>query len=103
MSGLDISEKRLPQDGKFYMNVSGEQYDFRVSTMPSVYGEKVVMRILKVSGAYKQLEELGFSDFNYKKISDLLKRPNGIILITGPTGSGKVNHTRRDGKQAQRT
>lgn len=89
MSGLDISEKRLPQDGKFYMNIQGEQYDFRVSTMPSVHGEKVVMRILKVSGAYKQLEELGFSEFNYKRISDLLRRPNGIILITGPTGSGK--------------
>lgn len=89
MSGLDISEKRLPQDGKFYMNMQGEQYDFRVSTLPSVHGEKVVMRILKVSGAYKQLEELGFSEFNYKRISDLLRRPNGIILITGPTGSGK--------------
>ncbi len=89
MSSLDISEKRLPQDGKFYMNIQGEQYDFRVSTMPSVHGEKIVLRILKVSGAYKQLEELGFSDFNYKRISDLLRRPNGIILITGPTGSGK--------------
>lgn len=89
MSGLDISEKRLPQDGKFYMNVHGEQYDFRVSTMPSVHGEKVVMRILKVSAAYKQLEELGFSEYNYKLISALLKRPNGIILVTGPTGSGK--------------
>ncbi|MFN3284372.1 MAG: GspE/PulE family protein, partial [Pseudothermotoga sp.] len=89
MSGLDISEKRLPQDGKFYMNIQGEQYDFRVSTLPSVHGEKVVMRILKVSGSYKQLEELGFSEFNYKRISDLLRRPNGIILITGPTGSGK--------------
>jgi len=89
ISGLDISEKRLPQDGKFYMNIQGEQYDFRVSTMPSVHGEKIVMRILKVSGAYKQLEELGFSDYNYNQISRLLKRPNGIILITGPTGSGK--------------
>lgn len=89
MSGLDISEKRLPQDGKFYMNIQGEQYDFRVSTMPSVHGEKVVMRILKVSSAYKQLEELGFSEYNYKLISTLLKRPNGIILVTGPTGSGK--------------
>lgn len=89
MSGLDISEKRLPQDGKFYMNIQGDQYDFRVSTMPSVHGEKIVMRILKVSGAYKQLEELGFSEFNYKHISNLLKRPNGIILVTGPTGSGK--------------
>lgn len=89
MSGLDISEKRLPQDGKFYMYIQGEQYDFRVSTMPSVHGEKVVMRILKVSSAYKQLEELGFSEYNYKLISALLKRPNGIILVTGPTGSGK--------------
>ncbi|KAF2958725.1 general secretion pathway protein GspE [Thermotoga sp. Ku-13t] len=89
MSGLDISEKRLPQDGKFYMNIQGEQYDFRVSTMPSVHGEKVVMRILKVSSAYRQLEELGFSEYNYKLISNLLTRPNGIILVTGPTGSGK--------------
>lgn len=89
LSGLDISEKRLPQDGKFYMSIQGEQYDFRVSTMPSVHGEKVVMRILKVSAAYKQLEELGFSEYNYKLISQLLIRPNGIILVTGPTGSGK--------------
>ncbi len=89
MSGLDISEKRLPQDGKFYMNIKGEQYDFRVSTMPSVYGEKIAMRILKVSGAYRQLEELGYSEHNYKNILRLLERPHGIILVTGPTGSGK--------------
>ncbi|AEH51302.1 GspE/PulE family protein [Pseudothermotoga thermarum] len=89
MSGLDISEKRLPQDGKFYINIKGEQYDFRVSTMPSVYGEKVAMRILKVSGAYRQLEELGYSEHNYHLILKLLERPHGIILVTGPTGSGK--------------
>ncbi|AIY87460.1 MULTISPECIES: GspE/PulE family protein [unclassified Thermotoga] len=89
MSGLDVSERRLPQDGKFYTIKSGEQYDFRVSTMPSTFGEKVVMRILKVSDANKRLEELGYSEYNLKRILSLLEKPYGIILVTGPTGSGK--------------
>ncbi|HHF08626.1 MAG TPA: general secretion pathway protein GspE, partial [Kosmotoga arenicorallina] len=90
MCGLDISERRLPQDGKFFLRRGGgEQYDFRVSTMPTVHGEKIVMRILKVSNAKKQLDELGLSDYNFKRFERLLKAPHGIILISGPTGSGK--------------
>ncbi len=89
MANLDISERRRPQDGKFFMKVAGEQYDFRVSTMPSVYGETVVMRILKVSSANKRLEDLGFNEYNVQRIKKMLTSPYGIILVTGPTGSGK--------------
>ena len=89
MANLDISERRKPQDGKFYMRIGGEQYDFRVSTMPTVYGEKVVMRILKVSSANKRLQDLGFNEYNAQRIEALLSNPYGIILVTGPTGSGK--------------
>jgi type IV pilus assembly protein PilB len=89
MCGLDISERRLPQDGKFYIKQRGEQYDFRVSTMPSVYGEKVVLRILKVSNATSSLNDLGFTEFNMKRFRDMLKSSHGIILVSGPTGSGK--------------
>ncbi|PLV56943.1 GspE/PulE family protein [Thermotoga sp. SG1] len=103
MSGLDVSERRLPQDGKFYTIKGGEQYDFRVSTMPSTFGEKVVMRILKVSAANRRLEELGYSEYNYKRILSLLEKPYGIILVTGPTGSGKsttlvamINHLKSE-------
>ncbi|MEA2066114.1 MAG: ATPase, T2SS/T4P/T4SS family [Thermotogota bacterium] len=89
MCGLDISERRLPQDGKFYIKQRGEQYDFRVSTMPSVYGEKAVLRILKVSNATSSLDDLGLTDFNMKRFRDMLKSSHGIILVSGPTGSGK--------------
>ncbi len=89
MANLDISERRRPQDGKFYLKIGNEQYDFRVSTMPSVYGETVVMRILKVSAANKELKDLGFNEYNVERINNLLSRPYGMILVTGPTGSGK--------------
>lgn len=89
LSGLDIVEKRLPQDGKFFVKKDEEQYDLRVSTMPSVHGEKVVMRILKVSSSKKKLEDLGYSPYNFERIQRLIEHPYGIILVTGPTGSGK--------------
>ena len=89
LSDLDIAERRLPQDGKFYLKNKGEQYDFRVSTMPTVNGEKIVLRLLKVSNSNKRLTDLGFSDYNYSRLEYLLKFPYGIILVTGPTGSGK--------------
>nr|WP_211250126.1 GspE/PulE family protein [Mesoaciditoga lauensis] len=89
MSGLDISEKRLPQDGKYFMRFKDEQYDFRVSTMPTVYGEKIVMRILKVSASQQRISDLGFSEYNTKRFMELINYPYGIILLTGPTGSGK--------------
>lgn len=89
LSGLDIVEKRLPQDGKFFIKKDEEQFDLRVSTMPSVHGEKVVMRILRVSSSKKKLEDLGYSPYNYERIQRLIQHPYGIILVTGPTGSGK--------------
>ncbi len=89
MSGLDISEKRLPQDGKFFMKYQGEQYDFRVSTMPTIYQEKIVMRILRVSASQQHISDLGFSEYNTKRFLELIHYPYGIILLTGPTGSGK--------------
>jgi type IV pilus assembly protein PilB len=89
MSGLDISEKRLPQDGKFFTKYSNEQYDFRVSTMPTIYGEKIVTRILKVSSSEQKISSLGFSEYNANRFEELIRYPYGIILLTGPTGSGK--------------
>jgi len=102
LSDLDIAERRLPQDGKFFMKNEGEQFDFRVSTMPTVHGEKLVLRLLKVSNSSKRLVDLGFSEYNYQRLEYLLKFPYGIILVTGPTGSGKstslvgiINHLKR--------
>ncbi len=89
MSGLDIAEKRVPQDGKFFMKYLNEQYDFRVSTMPTIYGEKAVLRILKVSSSEQKVSDLGFSEYNLKRFRELINYPYGIILLTGPTGSGK--------------
>ncbi|MGC9218378.1 MAG: GspE/PulE family protein [Athalassotoga sp.] len=89
MSSLDISEKRVPQDGKFFIKYENEQYDFRVSTMPTIYGEKVVLRILKVSSSEQKISSLGFSEYNLKRFQELINYPYGIILLTGPTGSGK--------------
>lgn len=89
MSGLDISERRLPQDGRIGMKVGDKTVDLRVSTMPTVHGEKIVMRIAEKTGLLK-IEQLGFSQKAYKDIVDAINRPNGIILVTGPTGSGKT-------------
>ena len=89
MCNLDISEKRMPQDGKFYIRRGNEQFDMRVSTMPTIFGEKVVMRILRVSNAKKKLEDLGLSDYNRERFESIISSPYGIILVSGPTGSGK--------------
>ena len=89
MSSLDISEKRLPQDGRFRIKLSGRYVDFRVSTMPTAYGEKAVMRILDRSTVNLNLETLGFSEEALGTINKCIKSPYGIILVTGPTGSGK--------------
>jgi len=89
LSNLDISERRIPQDGKFFVKFENEQYDMRVSTMPTIFGEKVVMRVLRVSASQKRIEDLGFSNYNRKRLMYLLSHPYGIILVTGPTGSGK--------------
>ena len=89
LAKLRLDEKRKPQDGSFSSNIDGRKIDFRVSTMPSYYGEKVVMRVLDSEKGVKPLDQLGLSKMNLEIIKDAIKRPFGLILITGPTGSGK--------------
>lgn len=90
MSGLDISEKRLPQDGRFNMRLRSQQVDVRISTMPSQYGESVVMRLLVQSGSMITLEKLGMRPAMLERFRKLIHRPSGMVLVTGPTGSGKT-------------
>ncbi len=89
MSGMNISEKRLPQDGRLRHRVSGVRIDLRVSTVPTVYGERVVMRLLKRAENIPEVEELGFLPDTLERFKKLIAQPYGVILITGPTGSGK--------------
>lgn len=90
MGGMDIAEKRLPQDGRFRFEVDLREVDFRLSTLPTSYGEKVVMRILDQSYALTRIEQLGLSLRNKEYLLQLARRPFGMILVTGPTGSGKT-------------
>lgn len=90
MSGLDISEKRLPQDGRFNIKVHTHSIDVRLSTMPVQYGESVVMRLLDQSAGLLSLDETGMPAALLKRFRSILKRPHGMILVTGPTGSGKT-------------
>lgn len=89
LSRLDIAEKRLPQDGGFMINVDGRGIDLRVSSIPVVYGEKIVIRILDKESVSFTLKSIGFSQGDQKKVETNIKKPNGLILVTGPTGSGK--------------
>ncbi|HRJ26153.1 MAG TPA: ATPase, T2SS/T4P/T4SS family [Fimbriimonadaceae bacterium] len=89
MSNMDIAEKRTPQDNRITASVNGKEFDFRVSTLPVVFGEKIVMRILDKGGINVGLSKLGFLPHNHKLIEDMSSRSFGIILVTGPTGSGK--------------
>lgn len=91
MAELDIAEKRIPQDGRIKLQLQSREIDLRVSTYPTLRGEKVVMRILDKSTVLFGLEELGFPDDTLITFSSLIKKPNGIILVTGPTGSGKTS------------
>ena len=90
LAKLRLDEKRKPQDGSFSANIDGRKIDFRVSTMPAYYGEKVVIRILDSDKGVKSLDQLNLSDTNIAMMKEALGRPYGIILITGPTGSGKT-------------
>jgi general secretion pathway protein E len=90
MSGLDIAEKRKPQDGRFSALVANREFDFRVSTLPTMHGESIVMRILDKSKVMIRLEDAGMSKANFEKISEGIAAPFGIVLVTGPTGSGKT-------------
>ncbi len=89
MGGLDIAEKRKPQDGRVRFRDKSMTLDLRLSTLPTVYGEKSVMRILKKADSIPEIEKLGIADYNFQKFSDIIEKPYGIFLITGPTGSGK--------------
>ena len=90
VSGLDIAERRVPQDGKISVVIKGIEYDFRISTLPLVYGEKIVIRIYDIFGAVHTLKTLANNKDDERIMSTMIKNPNGIILLTGPTGSGKT-------------
>ena len=90
LSGMDIAEKRLPQDGRIKRNIAGTDIDFRVSSLPGVHGPSVVLRILRPDAVNIGIESLGFEQDNYQQFQKIIKRPNGIFLVTGPTGSGKT-------------
>ncbi len=90
LSNLDIAERRKPQDGRFTANILNKEYDFRVSTLPTLIGESIVMRILDKSKTLITLEDMGMNDISYSKFKEAITTPYGIVLVTGPTGSGKT-------------
>lgn len=90
MADLDISEKRVPQDGRIQMRIGEKDIDLRLSTLPTIFGEKIVMRLLDKSSIKLGLGEIGFSSDTFKRFSGMIRRPYGLILVTGPTGSGKT-------------
>ena len=89
MANLDIAEKRLPMDGRIGIRIGGQDIDIRVSTMPAAYGESISLRLLAKSGSFVKMQDLGFNDCDYAVVDKIIHRPNGIFLVTGPTGSGK--------------
>lgn len=89
MSGMDIAEKRIPQDGRIEYKMDGRQVDLRVSALPTIYGEKIVIRVLGGIGTVLSIDQLGMSETNMNFFKSIIKTPNGIILVCGPTGSGK--------------
>ncbi len=91
MAGLNIAEKRLPQDGRIRLKIAGRDIDVRVSTIPTTYGERIVMRLLDRSSVLRDLDTIGFSPRNYAVMTSLIHKSHGIILVTGPTGSGKTS------------
>jgi type IV pilus assembly protein PilB len=90
MSKLNIAERRVPQDGRIELNIRGNPIDLRISTLPTMFGESVVMRVLDRSVVSLDLEQVGLREDEMEYVRDLIERPNGIILVTGPTGSGKT-------------
>lgn len=90
MAGLDIAERRLPQDGRFQVKFADHEVDFRISTFPTIYGENVAIRVLDKSAIMLSLEELGFLPEILENFKALVQRPNGLVLVTGPTGCGKT-------------
>ena len=90
LSGMDIAEKRLPQDGRIKRMIGGQDIDFRVSALPGYHGESIVLRILRPDAVNIGIQSLGFEQDDYERFQRIIKRPNGIFLVTGPTGSGKT-------------
>lgn len=90
MANLDISERRLPQDGRIELTVGGAPVDLRVSILPTMFGESVVMRVLDRSNVQLNMDKIGLRASDYEKMADIIHRPNGIVVVTGPTGSGKT-------------
>jgi type IV pilus assembly protein PilB len=90
LSGMDIAEKRLPQDGRIKRTIGGQDIDFRVSALPGYHGESIVLRILRPDAVNIGIQSLGFEQDDYERFQRIIKRPNGIFLVTGPTGSGKT-------------
>ncbi|MEI6296358.1 MAG: GspE/PulE family protein [bacterium] len=90
LTNMKLDEKRVPQDGRFSTRIEGRQIDFRVSTFPTYFGEKVVLRILDFEKGVKKINDLGFSETHMKAIKEAMDKPYGLILVTGPTGSGKT-------------
>jgi len=89
MGGLNIAERRVPQDGRVRFKDRNVETDLRLSTLPTVYGEKAVMRVLKKAASIPEIEQLGFAPYNFRSFEDVISKPYGMFLITGPTGSGK--------------
>ena len=89
MANLDIAEKRLPMDGRIGIRIAGQDIDIRVSTMPAAYGESISLRLLAKSGNFVKMSDLGFNERDFAVVNKIIHRPNGIFLVTGPTGSGK--------------
>lgn len=90
MGNMDIAERRRPQDGRIKMTSKGRHFDLRVSVLPTNHGQSMVMRILDRSSIQVNIRDLGFGEDDYKRFQNIIKRPNGIFLVTGPTGSGKT-------------
>jgi general secretion pathway protein E len=90
LAQLNIAERRLPQDGRFKVKVAGKDVDLRISTIPTLYGESVVIRLLERSQIFTDLQSLGFPDDTHQRFSDMITKPHGMVLVTGPTGSGKT-------------
>ena len=90
MSGIDIAERRLPQDGRIKMKFGAQQIDFRVSSLPGYHGESIVLRILRPDSVKVGITGLGFEQDNYERFLEIIRQPNGVFLVTGPTGSGKT-------------
>ena len=101
MGSIDIAEKRRPQDGRIKMTVHGKHFDLRVSILPTVHGQSAVMRILDRGNIQVSIRDLGFGEDDYIKFQQIIKRPNGIFLVTGPTGSGQDDDPLRRAERAE--